>query len=395
MVGANDATAIERLLKQSFPGYERMSDPGDPIVVFERRDPTDVRVVVDLIRSTFISKYGYRPRLSPRHVLATGQPNVVGNVPAPPVVANATGPPKRTTKRFEPRSGRVGEGIVVALVDTGISYHPWIDGGYVAAPGDVWSADQYNVFDTATGGMRLGDQAGHALFLTGLVLRQAPAAVVKVFQTADADGLSNIYDVTRAIRAAGASGADIINLSLGCYTANDMPPWTLQDGLAELPAPTAVVASAGNLWPGEDNSGRPFWPAAFPRVTAVGAWQESGGGWVEAPFSNTGSWVNAHAPGDDVVSTYFDERTSAGWATWSGTSMAAATWSGLLARVASEYGVDGTRADRIVRAHSDWKFQPAFDFTEDVPADAVTTVPTDGGNGRTARAPRRARAAAR
>jgi len=62
-------------------------------------------------------------------------------------------------------------------------------------------------------------------------------------------------------------------------------------------------------------------------VVSVGAVGPSGRAW----FSNYGGWVDACAPGIDVVSTYFTShkesaapgRKFEGWATWSGTSFAA------------------------------------------------------------------------
>jgi subtilisin family serine protease len=184
---------------------------------------------------------------------------------------------------------------------------------------------------------------------------------VIVFKTADLDGVSAIDRVARAIRLAVSCGVDIINLSLGCYTANDLPPWIMEDALAEVPPTTAIVASAGN-----SARALPFWPAAFPSVTAVGALD----GERIAEYSNDGSWIQVYVEATRVVSTYLEleepalvrvpskddgpftleERGYAGWASWSGTSMAAATWSGRIARVAWEFGVDAARAERLLWA---------------------------------------------
>ncbi|MGI9596141.1 MAG: S8 family serine peptidase, partial [Acidimicrobiales bacterium] len=91
-----------------------------------------------------------------------------------------------------------------------------------------------------------------------------------------------------------------------------------------------VVASAGN-----DASCRRTWPAALKDVVSVAAVGPHGPAW----FSNFGPWVDACAPGVDIVSQYPkpDESLNAlegcedltakdydtGWATWSGTSFAA------------------------------------------------------------------------
>ncbi|HZI44590.1 MAG TPA: S8 family serine peptidase, partial [Ilumatobacter sp.] len=65
------------------------------------------------------------------------------------------------------------------------------------------------------------------------------------------------------------------------------------------------------------------WPASFENVIAVGALGPHGKAW----FSNYGPWVDACAPGVDIVSCFFDLGDEAGdaedfngWACWSGTS---------------------------------------------------------------------------
>jgi subtilisin family serine protease len=99
--------------------------------------------------------------------------------------------------------------------------------------------------------------------------------------------------------------------------------------------PTVVVASAGN-----EATGRPTYPAAYPGVIGVAAIGPAG----PAPFSNFGPWVRACAPGVDLVSKFFtgfeglpnigpeDPDRFHGWARWSGTSFAAPVVAGALAR---------------------------------------------------------------
>ena len=80
-----------------------------------------------------------------------------------------------------------------------------------------------------------------------------------------------------------------------------------------------VVASAGN-----DAMSRPVFPAALPGVVGVGAFGPAG----PAAFTNFGPWVNACAPGVDLVGIFFswsdqpEHLRFRGWAIWSGTSFA-------------------------------------------------------------------------
>ena len=113
-----------------------------------------------------------------------------------------------------------------------------------------------------------------------------------------------------------------------------MPPIAIAQAIAAVqarynqPEPTSknlirdrvvFVASAGN-----DSTCRPTWPASFENVIRVGALGAEGPAW----FTNYGPWVNACAPGVDIVSTFFDLGMDArmdgdhfdGWAKWSGTS---------------------------------------------------------------------------
>jgi subtilisin family serine protease len=338
---------------------EELTGPGVTLTPRDRRAPIvrvdvqaapdsgfDVGEAVDRVRSRF--KHAYEPILSPVHVMTSGQPNLTGN----PQHAL----PQRATAPLPPRDGSAGGGITIAIIDNGVTPHDWLDGGYLALPADF----EHGVTVDLDGREVLGPQSGHGVFLAGLALQQAPGASVKIVRTADNWGQSDIDDVAAAILRVAAHGADVINLSLGAFTRNNRPPWALQRALGALPHRTAVVASAGN-----SSTQRAFWPAALPRVTAVGALAAQDGGWRLADFTNYGPWVDAYIPASDVLSTfvqfqgdafYRDEQGNAAtvpvefdrWATWSGTSMAAAIWSGAVARAASELGVGAHAASEIL-----------------------------------------------
>jgi subtilisin family serine protease len=215
------------------------------------------------------------------------------------------------------------------VLDTAIAEHPWLAGGWVAAAGDVLSA-----------GATRRAVAGHATFIAGLVLREAPACVVVARQVLSDDGSADSWSVAREIVEHGEEGLDVLNLSLFCHTEDGEAPLVLARAIERLPSETVVVAAAGN----HGDSGlladpeRPAWPAALDGVIAVGATDAAG---ETASFSPPGvPWVDVHAPGVDRVSTYlsgpvsFDDgatETFAGVASWSGTSFAAASVSGAIA----------------------------------------------------------------
>ena len=144
---------------------------------------------------------------------------------------------------------------------------------------------------------------------------------------------------------------DIVNLSLGGYTDDDAAALALACALQSMRKQRSVVVAAA----GNNAQTRPFWPAAFKQVLAVGAVQEKSPQWVKADFSNSGWWVDAVARGVNLESTFAKGKTKAaagdtpqpatdptwtfeGWAAWDGTSFSAPITAGVLARTMSRNG---------------------------------------------------------
>ena len=243
---------------------------------------------------------------------------------------------------WPPRRGGRGRGARVIVLDTAAA---------AASPlGDGW-LDRYS--DTFTAAGAAAPASGHATFVAGLILSQAPAATVEVRGVLNAAGSATAWEVATAIVAAGADGADVINLSLVCFTADNAPPMAIARAIDRLDPQIVVVAAAGNHADNADRriSGRPAWPAALPGVIAVGACDETG---ALAPFSQSGApWIDLLTIGVDVVSSYlnglvdvtgtqesgaqesgaekFGPIEFSGFASWSGTSFAAALVTGAVA----------------------------------------------------------------
>lgn len=170
---------------------------------------------------------------------------------------------------------------------------------------------------------------GHGSFVAGLVRLGAPQAQVRSFMALDQDGVTDEWFLGHQVDLALATGAAVINLSLGAPSRNDESLL----GLANLAAAagageTIVVAAAGNL-----GGTRPFWPAAEAWAIGVGAVELAGDGAVPVPasFTNHGPWVDVCALGVNVVSAYEAHpyraadntvQVFAGAAQWSGTSFA-------------------------------------------------------------------------
>jgi hypothetical protein len=266
------------------------------------------------------------------------------------------GTPEPVRGVLPPRGAGPGQNVRVGVLDTGLAPQPWLDGG--------WLAD-YSDRLPKTGTYAEG--AGHATFVTGLVLSQAPGATVVVrkvlSQDEDGEYTADCWTVANAIVEMGRSGIDILNLSLVCYTEDGLPPLLLSTAVSRLGRDIVVVAAAGNHGDLHDRRvsatvdpsqlSKPTYPAALDGVVAVGAASTEG-----APASFTPRnkyWIDLLAPGVDVQSTYLKAKVILddvhkrpedfdGLASWSGSSFAAALVSGAIAAGTQPGRVSARRA---------------------------------------------------
>ncbi|GAA3733642.1 hypothetical protein GCM10022225_14810 [Plantactinospora mayteni] len=217
--------------------------------------------------------------------------------------------------------GTSSDGVDLAVLDTGLP----IDWMTLHPPLASWlipDANNRNLL-VRDGATTLATQAGHGLFISGLVRRVAPGLVVDPGRVLDPTGLGDDASIAAELVE---TVAPVICLSLGGYTEDDAPPPGLSAVLAAKGPDVAVVAAAGN-----NDSTRPFWPAALEHVVAVAGYDSTGGGQSRTCFSNRGDWVDVCAPAVRLGSTYVrgtwvghdGDREFDGWAGWSGTSFAA------------------------------------------------------------------------
>jgi hypothetical protein len=179
------------------------------------------------------------------------------------------------------------------LQDHCVVHQPWLDRARVGR----W--DDEDEPDDDRGG-RLDQQAGHGTFVSGIIRQLCPDAIVHhrgvLTSYGDGDDASVIAAVQRAIGATPAA-IDLVVMGFGTYGTDDRPP-PMAGAIRRLLRTALVVAAAGN-----DGTARPYFPAALPGVLGVGALDAGG----RAAFSNFGPWVDACAPGIDVVSTFFTD----------------------------------------------------------------------------------------
>lgn len=231
-------------------------------------------------------------------------------------------------EQLELRDGDPGAGVVVGIADTVLHPSPWLAGAYQVPPAELWNGVEEVP----------GYETGHASFVVGMVLREAPGARVQVRRVLGNDGFADSWSVAKALVRFERLGIDILNLSLGCFTGDDQAPLVLETALNRLDPDVVVVAAAGNH-AARAESRRPMWPAALPRVVAVGAMDRAEQVPKWSPQPEGWPWVDVLATGSDVTSTYITGPVDLGkgsvdfegFARWSGTSFAAAKLAGAIA----------------------------------------------------------------
>ena len=226
----------------------------------------------------------------------------------------------------------------VAVVDTGVSYkHPDLIGNAWTNTGDPVNGhdDDGDGFDDDVYGADFiendsnpDDDGGHGTHVAGIIGAQGNNAIgvtgvnwdvnVMALKFLDENGEGNTADAANAIDYAVAHGARVINASWG-GPAFSMALFGSIKRAGERG--TLVVAAAGNE--GDNADLKPDYPAAFdlPNIVSVAATDRSD---RLLDFSNYGSKsVDLAAPGDDVYSTVPTLADPSGYASFSGTSMAA------------------------------------------------------------------------
>ena len=369
LVGPGDAPDVQKVLT----GWKPLDRRTFGVTTFTRTpaNPEDpAREVLDAIATLRKATVG-RPqgpvRVAPNHVLVgeggaitlTGEPRLQGGPGSSVRVA--------TLPRTLPlRTSRLGDGkgVRIAVLDTGIFDHQWLT-AVLRAPGsaDVWDVENDGYADNET---------GHGTFIAGLILQVAPAAEVYIVKVLDSHGVGDDVAVAQAMEQL-PQDIDIVNLSLGGYTDDDSAPLAISCALnAMRKQRNVVVAAAGNA-----ASDRPFWPAAFKQVLAVGAVDKKDSNWFKADFSNYGWWVDAAARGVNLASTFSKGKTKVaqgdkpdptdptitfgGWAAWDGTSFASPITAAVLARTMSRNGF-ATAADAQAQLLSTSPPAPQPDF---------------------------------
>lgn len=253
-----------------------------------------------------------------------------------------------------------GNGIVVAVVDTGIeASHPDLSGRVVLGPN--FNNSRKNSVDDNGHGTHVAGTIGASDNTIGVV-GVAPACTLMAVKVLDRSGAGWMSDVAAGIDWAAANGAGVINLSLG----SSADAQAMRDSVAAATAAGVILCAAA----GNEGSETPSYPAAYDGAISVAATDSAD---QPAYFSSFGSTVDLAGPGVAVVSTY----KGGGYAQLSGTSMATPHAAGTAAlvlasgRAPSEVrGILTATADDVLTAGWDARTGAGV-----VNADRATTAP--------------------
>ena len=221
---------------------------------------------------------------------------------------------------FEAWSLSKGEGILIAVIDTGIDIHHEEFVGRI-------SPLSYNAVTKQVGLEHVIDDEGHGTMVAGVIAANqdnnvgisgiAPLSELLVVK-ANIPGLGQFRHevIAEAIEYSVAQGAQIINLSLGGPFASPAMEEALEHARSQG---VIVVASSGNY-----NSTFPVYPAFFASTISVGAVNENR---ERASFSSYNRNVDVTAPGDNIYTTMLDNN----YGSISGTSFSAPYVAGTIA----------------------------------------------------------------
>jgi thermitase len=253
--------------------------------------------------------------------VAKAEPNYAYLVPPPYRQTGSDTPP--------PESGNIPasrDTVPVAVLDTGLGPYSGVE-DLVLASLDALDPDAF-ISDSLGHGTQMALIAAGVVKPTGAKSEsgtQSPIIPIRVF---DDNGYTSNFTIMSSIEFALKHGARVMSLSWGSETRSDFLESALNDARSKG---LIIVASVGN-----EPTGKPIYPAAFPSVIGVGALAPDGKSWEN---SNYGDFVSLYAPGFASLPVGYKGEPGP----YAGTSISAAYAANVIADYLSEHPEAATR----------------------------------------------------